>query len=42
MSDNIKIKFKHSRYRKRKKSNFNPKLSDYWRGQYYDMFKKWH
>ena len=41
MYKNITIKFKYSRYRKRKKSNFNPKLSSYWQQQYYDLFKKW-
>lgn len=41
MIKNTKILFSINPYRKYKPSNFNPKLSNYWREQYYDMFKKW-
>lgn len=36
----MKIKFVINKWRKGKTSNsFNPRLSSYWRKQYYDMFR---
>jgi len=41
MYKNIKIKFTINKYRKYKPSNFNPKITNYWRSMYYDMFERW-
>ena len=41
MFKNLKIKFTINPYRKHKPSNFNPKISEYWREMYYEMFRKW-